>query len=224
MLCRLGIALLSAATLAGGALAANGPPEKPPKKGGSGGDQAWAAAIPIRRDDLPGIGWQRERSSSTGGLAVDACTGVDLSDLDVTAESAPTAFGRNGGLVTSGAAVFANERQAQAAYDRLAGQPLARCLVDAMKRGIGSVGSRFRILSSGRNATDARAPRSVSWRIRFVVSGPTARIPGRLGFYLLGRGRADAVLMVISFGRPLQPVSEGLERRLAALVARRLRH
>ena len=58
---------------------------------------------------------------------------------------------------------------------------------------------------------------------RFSVAGPAATITGRMSFYFFARGRAIAMLLVASIGKPMQPISASLEHRLAVLVASRLR-
>ena len=55
------------------------------------------------------------------------------------------------------------------------------------------------------------------------MSGPGAAVVGRIGFYAFARGRVFAGVMVLSLGKPLQPVPLALEEKLASLVASRLR-
>ena len=83
-------------------------------------------------------------------------------------------------------------------------------------------GARRRILFNGPAATKKLAPRFTSSEIRLSLAGPAAKIDGRISYYLYGRGRATAVLMIASFGRPMQPISASLERKLAELVGQRL--
>lgn len=220
MIRRLAVLLVSSCLIVGTAVAATRKPTDPQKRPNPA-DQAWAAAIRIHRGDLGGGDWRVEQSQDNVA-APQGCEEPDLSDLVETGEAENPDFSRNGSFVGSGAAIFQTTKQATAAFHRVARQSFNRCMVSAFKQGLASSGARLRILSSGPIALKSPAPHFVSGRVRFSVSGPAATITGRISFYFFARGRATAMLLVASIGRPLQPIPASLESRLVSLVAARL--
>lgn len=218
---RLVALLLLSLLVAGTATAAARKPTDPQKRINPA-DQAWAAAIRVHRDDLGSGDWRVEQSQDSSVSAPQGCKDPDLSDLVETGEAENPDFTRNGSFVGSGAAIFLTTKHATAAFQRVARQSFSRCMVSAFNQGLGSSGARLRILSSGPVALKSPAPHFVSGRVRFSVAGPAATVTGRISFYFFARGRAIGMLLVASIGRPLQPISASLERRLALLVASRL--
>jgi hypothetical protein len=214
--------LVSSCLVAGSAAAATRKPTDPQKRINPA-DQAWAAAIRIHRGDLGSGDWRVEQSQDSSVAAPQGCKEPDLSDLVETGEAENPDFSRNGSFVGSGAAIFLTAKHATAAFQRVARQSFNRCMISAFKQGLGSSGARLRILSSGPIPMKRPAPHYVSGRVRFSVTGPAATITGQISFYFFARGRAMGMLLVASIGRPLQPISASLERRLAALVASRLK-
>jgi hypothetical protein len=215
---RLVIGLVAAAVFAGSALAG----ADDPKKRHNPADQAWARAIRIHRFDLPGTGWRAQRTKDDSGYAPRGCRNPDLSDLVATGEATNPDYVRGGSFVGSGSTVFATERQATTAWSRTARIRLSHCLVAALRDGIGSSGVSITTRSS-ETARSGLAPHELGARVRFSISGPAAKINGRIAYYIFARGRAVGAVMVISLGRPLQPVPLALEQKLARLVASRLR-
>jgi hypothetical protein len=208
--------------VAGTATAAARKPTDPQKRINPA-DQAWAAAIRIHRGDLGSGDWRVEQSPDSSVAAPQGCKDPDLSDLVETGEAENPDFSRNGSFVGSGAAIFLTAKHATAAFQRVARQSFSRCMASAFKQGLGSSGARLRILSSGPIPMRSPAPHYVSGRVRFSVSGPAATITGQISFYFFARGRAIGMLLVASIGKPLQPIPASLERRLAGLVASRLK-
>jgi hypothetical protein len=219
---RLLIVLLTSFLVAGTAAAAARKPTDPQKKLNPA-DQKWAAAIRIHRGDLGAGDWRVEASDNNSVGAPKGCEDPDLSDLVETGEAENPDWSRNGSFVGSGAAIFKTTQQATTAFGRVSRQSFSRCLASAFKQGLGTSGARLRILSTGPVALHSPAPHYLSARVRFSVSGPAATITGRMSLYFFGRGRALGMLLVASIGRPLQPIPDALERRLALLVASRLK-
>jgi hypothetical protein len=218
MTCRLAIGLLAAAVFTGSAVA--GPND--PKKRYNAADQAWARRIRIHRADLPGTGWKVEPSKDDSDYAPKGCRSPNLSDLVTTGEASNPDFTRGGSFVGSGSSVFATERQASAAWIRMAKVPVGRCLVAALREGMAGSGATLTVRSN-RQVRRGLAPHESAFSVGFVASGPAAKIDGRIGYYVFARGRAIGAVMVISLGKPLQPVPLALEQKLAGLVASRLR-
>jgi hypothetical protein len=219
---RVVIVLLLSLVVTGTAIAAKRKPTDPQKKLNPA-DQAWAAAIRVHRSDLGPGDWRVEASEDNSVSAPQGCKDPDLSDLIETGEAEKPDWSRNGSFVGSGAAVFQNARQATTAFQRVARQSFNRCMTSAFNQGLGSSGARLRILSSGPIALKSPAPHYVSGRVRFSVTGPAATVTGRISFYFFARGRAIGMLLVASIGPPLQPIPASLERRVALLVASRLK-
>jgi hypothetical protein len=220
---RIGLVLLALAVLAGSASAA-GTKAGDPQKRHNAADQAWAKAIRVQRSDLGSGDWRVEPSSSDDdSRAPKACKDPDLSDLVETGSAENPDFSRNGSFVGSGSIVFQNERQMTTAWNRMARMPFTDCLIWGFKHGAAGSGARVRITSSGPVRIARLAPRFKTGRVNVVVSGPAATIKGRFSYYFAARGRASVILMVASFGKPATPISESLERKLATLVAKRLK-
>ena len=222
MLGRLGLLLLAFAVLAGTASAA-GSKAGDPQKRHNAADQAWAEAIRVQRSDLGAGDWRVEASSDDDRGAPKQCKDPDFSDLVETGSAEDPDFSRNGSFVGSGSIVFQNERQLATAWKRLVRTPFNECIVWAFRKGAAGSGTDIRIVSSGPIRIAQLAPRFRTGRVTVVIKGPAATVKGRLSFYFAARGRASVMLMVLSFGKPLTPISESFERRLATLVANRLR-
>jgi hypothetical protein len=221
MIGRLGLVLLVVAALAGTASAA-GTKAGDPQKRHNAADQAWAKAMRVQRSDLGAGDWRVEPSNDDDRGAPKACKDPDLSDLVETGSAEEPDFSRDGSFVGSGSIVFQTERQLTTAWNRLSRAPFTECLIWAFKQGAAGSGVRVRIVSTGPVRIAKLAPRYKTGRVNVVISGPAATLKGRFSYYLAAKGRASVILMVISFGKPLTPISESLERRLATLVAKRL--
>jgi hypothetical protein len=222
MIGRLGLLLLVVAAFAGTASAA-GRKEGDPQKRHNPADQAWAEAIRVQRSDLGAGDWRVEASSDDDRGAPKACKDPDLSDLVETGSAEEPDWSRNGSFVGSGSVVFQTDRQMTTAWNRLVRTPFTDCLIWAFKKGAAGSGVRVRIVSNGPVRIAKLAPRFKTGRVNIVVSGPAATLKGRFSYYLAARGRASVILVVASFGKPLTPISESLERRLATRVTGRLK-
>ncbi|CAN5315353.1 hypothetical protein BH18ACT12_BH18ACT12_13130 [soil metagenome] len=221
MIGRLGLLLLLLALT--GTASAAGTKAGDPQKRHNAADQAWAEAMRVQRSDLGSGDWRVEASNDDDRGLPKACKDPDLSDLVETGSAEEPDFSRNGSFVGSGSIVFQTERQMTTAWSRLSRAPLTECLMWAFQKGAAGSGVRIRTVSSGPVRMAKSAPHFKTARVNVVISGPAATVKGRFTCYLAAKGRASVILMVISFGRPLTPVSETLERRLATLVANRLK-
>jgi hypothetical protein len=209
--------------LAGTAFAATGSDPRDPKKRHNDADQAWAEAIRIGRSDLGQGDWRVEQLSTDDDRgAPTQCRNPNLSDLVETGSAKEPDFSRNGSFVGSGSIVFLNARQLRTAWNRMMSQPITQCLIDGFKRGLAGSGAKLRIVSAGPVRMPKLAPLFKTGRVGVLLSGGGKQIKGRLSYYYAARGRASAVLVVASFGAPLTPIPESLERKLATLVAKRL--
>jgi hypothetical protein len=221
MVGRLGVTLLCAGVVAGAALAAGGNPRDPQRQH-TPADQAWATAIRIHRADLGAGDWRVEQAGGSNAGAPEGCRDPNFSDLIETGKAENPDFSRGGSFVGSGAAIFLTEAQAATAWNRLAARSLTRCVVEAFQKAVAGSGVRMRVVANGPVRMPKLAPHFAASRVRFAFSGPGPKVQGRFGFYLYGQGRATALLMVASFGKPMQPIPESFERHLAEVVARRL--
>jgi hypothetical protein len=221
---RLALALLAVAVLAGTASAAATKPTDPQKRHNAA-DQAWAERIRVQRSDLGAGDWRVEAADSNDSLAPKDCKDPDLSSLVETGSAEHPDFSRTGSVVASGSMILRDTRQAATAWRLISAQPLINCITQGFQLGVRSTAptARVRVLSSGTVPGPALAPRFKSARVRLVIEGPAATIRGRISMYLAGRGRALAMLLVMSFDRPLRPIPDSLEHRLAVLVANRLK-
>jgi hypothetical protein len=222
---RLGLVLLGAVLLVGTATAARKDPRDPQKRFNAQ-DQAWARAIRVQRSDLGAGDWRVEpaQDKNDDRKAPAGCKNPNLSDLVMTGEADNPDFSRNGSFVGSGSEVWSSERHAAIAWKRNTSLPIAKCLASALTAGaLGGGNVKLSILSSGPIRIAKLAPRQLTHGLRFRIKGPAAAFTGRLNFYVFSRGRAVGMVMVMSFGKPLTPISDSLERRLATVVAGRLK-
>jgi len=203
--------------------AAAGGSARDPQKRFKAADQAWAKAIRIQHADLGPGDWRLEQSRDSAATPA-GCKPPSLSDLVLTGEGKNPNWSRNGSYVGSAAEVWTNEQQALSAWKRSTAVPLGRCLVAGLQQELHKArGVKLVVDSSGPIDVGKLAPRVFTYGLAFRLSGVQRTVKGRIGFYAFGRGRADAMVFVISFSTPLTPVSPALERRLAALVAQRLK-
>jgi hypothetical protein len=222
MIGRLGLVLVVFVALAGTATGARRDPWDPQTRYNAA-DQALARAIRIQRDDLGAGDWRVETFGDEDN-SLPECKNPDLSDLVLTGKAQNPNFSRNGSLVGSEGEVWATERDAATAWRRSTRFDFGKCLPAAMRKGFAAAqGVSLKILSSGPVRMPKLTPRMFTYRISFRIKGPKAALQGRLSIYAFARGRIDASLMVISFGRPAQPIPDALERRLATRVAARLK-
>ena len=223
MVRRVGLLVICACVLAGTALAATRDPRDPQKKHNAA-DQAWAERIRVQRSDLGAGDWRVEASGDDDDRgAPRECKKPDLSDLVETGSAEEPDFSRNASFVGSGSIVFRTERELAIAWKRLTRTPYTKCFIWAFNKGAAGSGARARVVSSGPIKMAKLAPRFITGRMNVVLSGPNASIRGRISYYFAARGRASVMLLVASFGRPATPIAEALERRLATLVASRLK-
>jgi hypothetical protein len=217
---RLALAFLAAVVFVGAADAGRGAHD--PRKHINPADQAWAKAIRIQHGDLGAGDWRLEQSPDSGA-APPGCKDPDLSDLVLTGEGTNPNWSRNGSYVGSTSEIWTNEKQALTAWKRNTAIPFGHCLITGIQQQIAKTqGVKLIVDSSGPISIGALAPRVFTYGLSFRLSGPRT-VKGRIGFYAFGRGRADVIVFVISFSKPLTPVSPALERRLATLVAQRLK-
>jgi hypothetical protein len=222
MIGRFGLTFILLAAFTGAA-AAGVADSRDPKKRYNAADQARARAIRISRDDLGAGDWRVEPSSKQD-VELAGCKQPNLSDLVLTGEAKNPDFSRNGSFVSSEAEVWANERDAGKSWNRSMHWPIERCLVASLKQGMGADPRvTLTVLSSGSVRTAKLAPRTFAYVLRFRIKGPGATINGRLAVYAFGFGRAEGSLLLVSLGKPAQPISAALERRLAGALAQRLK-
>jgi hypothetical protein len=215
------LAVLCAAGAAS-ALAAGSDPRDPQKRHNAA-DQSWARAIRIQRSDLGAGDWRIEPDEDDRNSPKE-CRDPDLSDLVETGGAENPNWSRNGSVVGTSVGIFASSRQATTAWKRLARQRINQCLVKALEYGLQGTGLRLKVLSVGTPPVTKLTPLFHSSRIRVTLLGPQhAKVDGRVSYYLYSRGRATVLFFVSSFGRPLRPIPESLESRLATLVAARLK-
>ena len=221
MVRRLGLILICAGAVTGSALAAADRNPRDPQRHHNAADQAWAERIRVQRSDLGAGDWRVEPSGNDTSLG--GCKAPDMSDLVETGRAPDPNFSRNLSFVGSEGEVWATTRDAVASWNRSVTFPWRTCLARELKQGLGSDGRMtLTIFANGPLRISKLAPRTFAYRLRFRIKGAAESIDGRISLYAFGNGRADVSLLVMSFGRPATPISETLERRLAAIVAKRL--
>ncbi len=221
---RLGLLLVALAAL-GAASAAFASDPRDPQHRFNPADQAWAHRIILGNDDLGPGDWRVTQLDSQGDAdAPSYCKNPNFSDLVLTGEAKNPDFSREDSFEDSDGEVWANEHDAIAAFNRLKAYPFDRCFRVAMRQEFtkGS-GIKFTVLSSGPLKIGKLAPRQLTYGLKFRMTVGARKIDGRIDIYAFSRGRADGSVMVASLGAPARPIPLSLERKLATLVAQRLK-
>jgi hypothetical protein len=221
---RLGLTVVALVALAAASAALAGDPREPQHRFNPA-DQAWAHRIIVSHDDLGPGDWRVEQLDSQGDAnAPSYCKNPNLSDLVLTGRAKSPDFGREDSFEDSDGEVWATEREAIAAFNRLKAYPFDRCFRVAMQQEFANgSGVKFTLLSSGSLKIGKLAPRQLTYGLRFRMTVGTQRIDGRIDIYAFSRGRADGSVLVASLGAPARPIPLSLERKLATLVAERLK-
>jgi hypothetical protein len=221
---RLGLITVCVAALAAASVASAGDALEP-KHHFNAADQAWAHRILVQRGDLGAGDWRVQQLDDQGdGGAPSYCKNPNLSHLVLAGQAKGPDFGREDSLENSDGEVWATERDAIAAWNRARVYPFARCFKAAMEQQFAQgSGIKFSVLASGPLSIGKLAPRQLTYGMKFRVLVGSRKIDGRLDVYIFSRGRADGSLMVASVGAPARPIPLSLERKLATLVAQRLK-
>ncbi len=221
---RLGLTLAVLAALAAASAAFAGDPRDPQHRFNPA-DQAWAHRIIVSHADLGAGDWRVEQLDSQGDAdAPSYCKNPNLSDLVLTGEAKNPDFSREDSFEDSDGEVWASERDAIAAFNHVKAYPFDRCFRVAMQQEFAKgSGIKFTILSSGPLKIGKLAPRQLTYGLRFRMTVGARKIEGRIDIYAFSRGRADGSVMVASLGAPARPIPLSLERKLATLVAQRLK-
>lgn len=221
---RLGPILAVLAALVAASVAFAGDPREPQHRFNNA-DQAWAHRIIVGRDDLGPGDWRVEQLDSQGDSnAPSYCKNPNLSDLVLTGRAKDPDFSREDSFEDSDGEVWATEHDAIAAFNRLKAFPFDRCFKVAMEQEFAKgSGVKFTKLASGPLAIGKLAPRQLTYGLKFRIAVGSRNIDGRIDIYAFSRGRADGSVMIASLGAPARPIPLSLERRLATLVAQRLK-
>jgi hypothetical protein len=222
---RAGLVVVALAALAAASAAFASDPREPQHRFNAV-DQAWAHRIIVSHGDLGAGDWRVEQLDDQGGDA-DApsyCKNPDLSDLVLTGQAKNPDFSREDSFEDSDGEVWATEHDAIESWKRVKSYPFARCFRVAMEQQFAKgSGIKFSILSSGPLAIGKLAPRQFTYGLKFRMIVGARKIDGRIDIYFFSRGRADGSVMVASLSQPARPIPLSLERRLATLVAGRLK-
>ena len=222
---RLGLTLAVLAALGAASAAFAGDPRDPQHRFNPA-DQAWAHRIILTHADLGAGDWRVEQLDIQGDAdAPSYCKNPNLSGLVLTGEAKNPDFSREDSFEDSDGEVWASGRDAIAAFNHVKAYPFDRCFRVAMQQEFAKgSGIKFMILSSGPLKIGKLAPRQLTYGLRFRMTVGARKIEGRIDIYAFSRGRADGSVMLASLGAPARPIPLSLERKLATLVAQRLKH
>jgi hypothetical protein len=213
---RLGLAFVTAATLAGGAAAAPGDPERRDIRPA---DQAWAARVTLHARDVP---TDFTGTRPTRNNAPLRCQGFqpDLSDLTITGEAASPLFqNASGTTVYAGAEVYKSVHDEREAWRRTARPAALRCL-GRLLESVAVSGVRVKVTRRLVRVPPRVGERAISFRIAATISGQGLSVPAWIDLLGVARGRADATLVLSGVRAAPSPALEG---KLLATLARRLK-
>lgn len=221
---RLGLLAVALAALAAASAALAADPKEPQHRFNAA-DQAWAHRIVVQHRDLGAGNWRVARLDSQGDAdAPSYCKNPNLSDLVLAGQAKGPDYAREASFEDSDGEVWATERDAVAAFNRLKAYPFDRCFKAAMEQQFAAgSGIKFTVLSSGPLSFPKLAPRQLTFGLKFRMLAGARTVSGRIDIYAFSRGRADGSVMVASVGAPAQPIPLSLEQKLARLVAGRLK-
>jgi hypothetical protein len=221
---RLALLVFAFAALAAASAAFAGDPREAQHKFNPA-DQAWAHRIIIGRADLGSGDWRVQNLDSGGDAGAPSyCKNPDFSDLTLTGQAKGPDFGREDSFEDSDGEVWATERQALASWNRFKAYPFERCFREAMRQQFAQgSGIKFAVVSAGPLSFPKVAPRQLTFGLKFRITVGTRKIEGRIDIYAFSRGRADGSIMIASLGAPARPIPMSLERKLAHLIAERLK-
>lgn len=221
---RFALIAFALAALAGASAALASDPREPQHRFNAV-DQAWAHRIIVSHADLGPGDWRVQQLDSQGDAGAPSdCKNPNLSDLVLTGQAKNPDFGREDSFEDSDGEVWATEHDAIQSWKRVKAYPFARCFRVAMEQQFAQgSGIKFSIVSSGPLAIGKLAPRQFTYGLKFRMIVGARKIDGRIDIYFFSRGRADGSVMVASLGQPARPIPLSLERKLATLVAGRLK-
>jgi hypothetical protein len=221
---RFALVVFALAALAAASAAFAGDPREPQHRF-NGVDKAWAHRIIVSRADLGPGDWRVAQLDDQGDAGAPSyCKNPNLSDLVLTGQAKNPDFSRESSFEDSDGEVWATEHDAIESWKRVKAYPFSRCFRFAMEQQFAKgSGISFSVLSSGPLAIGKLAPRQFTYGLKFRMIVGARKIDGRIDIYFFSRGRADGSVMVASLGRPARPIPLSLERKLAALVAGRLK-
>jgi hypothetical protein len=193
-----------------------------PQRQFTAADQAKARTIALRASDLPGSGWKGTRSSGGGGGLTCAGFRPDQSDLVETGRAESLDFERaNIAFASSVTGIFRTKAMADAAFARVTGAGLVKCMRSVFTESLGStpgvrvVGSREQ-----RSPVPRVAPRSRAYRLGVTLEAAGQRVQAVLDTIVLGSGRANTAVLVVAVGEAFSgPALASLSRRVAARMA-----
>jgi hypothetical protein len=209
------LSVLASLALVGAAAAAPGDPKKVilPSV------QAQAKAINVQLTDLPGSGWNPQKSGSNGQTPRCSYYQPDQSDLTENGDADSPEFTlATGSFVSSSTSIFASAAQGRIAYARVVRPLLPRCLAEVFRKGTGRA-AQVAIVSSAAVSFPKVAERTNAYRIAadFHVSA-TQTVRVTLDVVALNRGKLDAVVFFAGIG---QRFDADFERSVVGKVAAR---
>jgi hypothetical protein len=221
---RFALVVFALAALAAASAAFAGDPREPQHRF-NGVDQAWAHRIIVSRADLGPGDWRVAQLDDQGDAGAPSyCKNPNLSDLVLTGQAKNPDFSRESSFEDSDGEVWATEHDAIESWKRVKAYPFSRCFRFAMEQQFAKgSGISFSVLSSGPLAIGKLAPRQFTYGLKFRMIVGARKIDGRIDIYFFSRGRADGSVMVASLSQPARPIPLSLERRLATLVAGRMK-
>jgi hypothetical protein len=188
-------------------------------------DQAWAHRIILSHEDLGPGDWRVQQLDNQGDASAPSyCKNPNLSDLVLTGRAKNPDFGREDSFEDSDGEVWASERDAISAFNRLKAYPFDRCFRVAMAQEFAQgSGVKFTVVASGPIKVAKLAPRQLTYGMKFRMTVGTRKIEGRIDLYAFSRGRADGSVMIASLGAPARPIPLSLERKWATVLAQSLK-
>jgi hypothetical protein len=214
--------LLTLVLLAGlSASTAAGAPGDPQRQFTSA-DQAKARVIALKASDLPGAGWKGTRSAGGGGDLTCDDFRPDQSDLVETGRAESLDFERaNVAFASSVTGIFRTKAMADDSFARVTAPGLVKCMRSVFTDSLGSTPG-VRVVGSREQASPVPklAPRSRAYRLAITLEAAGQRVQAVLDTILLGSGRANTAVLVVTVGAPFSKASlAALSRRIVSRMA-----
>lgn len=160
-------------------------------------DQATAKRAVLRLSDLPSAinGWKATKLSSNNSATPASCAQLDYTSSQIVdTGQAGSQFTTPGILVMNRVGVFAKTSTLRLVWQHVFGQPMARCLGDAVQEG---GAGRVTVLSTAKLPFPRLAAYESADRIIFRLSVHGKPVRAAFDVVILGSGRTLSLLMVM---------------------------
>lgn len=167
-----------------------------------------------------GPGFKASRSS--GDNSNLRCKGYSPDESDLTeigSADSPDLTRPDGTFISSSVSIYKSAAEGATSWTRVVRPGILRCLTKVVESA-SDASTKLRVTGSRRLTLTKLAPRQAGYRLSVLVATGGKQIPATFDFVLLGKGDANAAVII---GTVAKAIPAADERALAGILARRLR-